>query len=85
MQANQEIFLLVAEEMSISRRLSAPSSRSSVSATISNGWNRIMASGFLQENLVSAYGGRASMLHSLQKIQAIESSLLDSLAKRAGE
>lgn len=85
MQANQEIFLLVAEEMSISRAAQrAFVSQQCVSDHIKRMEQNYGVRLFTRKPRFQLTEAGQSMLHSLQKIQAIESSLLDSLAKRAG-
>ena len=84
MQANQEIFLLVAEEMSISRAAGrAFVSQQCVSDHIKRMEQNYGVRLFTRKPRFQLTEAGLSMLHSLRKIQAIESSLQESLAKRA--
>lgn len=84
MQVNQEIFLLVAEEMSISRAAQrAFVSQQCVSDHIKRMEQSYGVRLFTRKPRFQLTEAGLSMLHSLQKIQAIESNLQDSLAKRA--
>lgn len=84
MQPNQEIFLLVAEEMSISRAAQrAFVSQQCVSDHIKRMEQNYGVKLFTRKPRFQLTEAGLSMLHSLQKIQAIESSLQESLAKRA--
>lgn len=85
MQANQEIFLLVAEEMSISRAAQrAFVSQQCVSDHIKRMEQNYGVKLFTRKPRFQLTEAGLSMLHSIRKIQAIESSLQESLAKRAG-
>ncbi len=84
MQANQEIFMLVAEEMSISKAAQrAFVSQQCVSDHIKRMEQHYGVQLFTRKPRFQLTEAGHSMLQSVRKIQAIESNLEDTLAKHA--